>query len=74
MTLKLQFKFWLCHYFMATFNVVIYCMRNNSTCTHSFFIIIIIFTFFSSSFKDLGKEDSRNYAFLKNNELSLILS
>lgn len=72
MALKLQFKFWLCHYFMATFNVVIYCMRDNSTCTHSFFIII--FTFFSSLFKDLGKEDSRNYDFLKNNELSLILN
>lgn len=72
MALELQFKFWLCHYFMATFNVVIYCMRDNSTCTHSF--SIIIFTFFSSSFKDLGKEDSRNYDFLKNNELSLILN
>lgn len=73
MALELQFKFWLCHYFMATFNVVIYCMRNNSTCTHSFFSYYL-HIFFSSSFKDLGKEDSRNYDFLKNNELSLILN
>lgn len=46
MTLKLQFKFWLCHYFIATFNVVIYCMRNNSTWTHSFFYYYYLHIFF----------------------------